>query len=158
MNIQIRKAVKEDCHRMMELIHELAVFERAPDEVTVDFDHFVASGFGERPVWWAFVAEDAGTEKQGGAEVIGFALYYIRYSTWKGQRMHLEDLLVTEKMRGHGVGKLLFDKLIEEAKEKGFTGITWQVLGWNDTAINFYKKMEGVNFDDEWINCSLSLI
>ena len=100
--IEIRKAEKGDCKRMMELIHELAVFERAPGEVTVEFNHFVESGFGEHPVWWAFVAEVDGV-------VQGFALYYIRYSTWKGQRMYLEDFLVNEKLRGLGIGTLLFE-------------------------------------------------
>jgi GNAT superfamily N-acetyltransferase len=148
--ITIRSAVKNDCHRMMELIRELAIYERAPEQVTVDFNHFVESGFGEKPVWWAFVAEQDG-------KVEGFALWYIRYSTWKGQRMYLEDLLVTEKMRGQGIGSLLFDKLIEECKEKKYSGMMWQVLNWNEPAINFYKKIEGVNFDNEWINCSINL-
>ncbi|MEP7107878.1 MAG: GNAT family N-acetyltransferase [Ferruginibacter sp.] len=150
MKITIREAVKEDCHRMMELVEELAVYEKAPDEITVNFDHFVDSGFGERPVWWAFVAEISG-------RVVGFAIYYIRYSTWKGQRMYLEDLLVTEKLRGMGVGKLLFDKLIEEAKEKKYSGIAWQVLDWNEAAINFYKKFDKVQFDGEWVNCRIDL-
>ncbi len=148
MNITIRKAVKEDCRRMLELIEELAVYEKEPTAVTVSFDHFVESGFGENPVWWAFVAEIDG-------RVEGFALYYIRYSTWKGQRMYLEDLLVTEKLRGLGVGKLLFDQLFEEAKEKKFNGIAWQVLDWNEPAINFYKKLGNVSFDNGWMNCSV---
>ena len=88
--------------------------------------------------------------------VIGFALYYIRYSTWKGQRMYLEDFLVTEAARGKGIGKLLFDKLIEEAKEKKFNGIVWQVLQWNTPAINFYKKYNAI-FDGEWFNCAIEL-
>ncbi len=150
MNITIRKAVQEDCHRMMELVQELAVYEKAPDEITVGFDHFVNSGFGEKPVWWAIVAEIDG-------KVEGFALYYIRYSTWKGQRMYLEDLLVTEKFRGLGVGKLLFDKLVIEAKDKKFSGIAWQVLEWNEPAINFYRKLENVSFDNGWMNCSVNL-
>lgn len=150
MNIEIRKAEKEDCLRMMELVQELAVYEKAPDEVTVPFEHFVESGFGEKPVWWAYVAEVNGN-------VEAFALYYVRYSTWKGQRMFLEDLLVTEKLRGKGVGKLLFNQLIKEAKEKNFTGIAWQVLDWNEPAINFYKKLEKVAFDGEWLNCSIAL-
>ena len=150
MGIKIRKAVKEDCGRMLELVKELAEYEKAPQEVTVDFDHFVESGFGNNPVWWAFVAEVDGT-------VEGFALYYIRYSTWKGQRMYLEDIIVTEKMRGFGIGKFLFDQLIEEAKEKKFNGIVWQVLDWNEPAINFYKKFDGVKFDAEWVNCSIEL-
>ncbi|MBS1512518.1 MAG: GNAT family N-acetyltransferase [Bacteroidetes bacterium] len=149
MNIIIRKALPEDCTRMMELIHELAVYEKAPEQVTVNFDHFVNSGFGDDPVWWAFVAEVDG-------KVEGFALWYIRYSTWKGQRMYLEDLLVTEKMRGHGIGKLLFDALIEECKAQQFSGMMWQVLDWNEPAINFYKKLPGVQFDGEWVNCSIN--
>ena len=150
MEIIIRKAVKEDCARMLELIKELAEYERAPEEVTVQFEHFVESGFGTNPVWWAYVAEWQD-------KVEGFALYYIRYSTWKGQRMYLEDLIVTEKMRSKGLGKLLLDKLIEEAKEKNFNGIAWQVLDWNEPAINFYKKFEGIKFDGEWVNCSIEL-
>jgi GNAT superfamily N-acetyltransferase len=149
MSIIIRKAVKEDCKRMLELVVELAVYEKEPDAVTVAFDHFVESGFGENPVWRAFVAEADGI-------VQGFALYYIRYSTWKGQRMYLEDLLVTEKLRGFGIGKLLFDKLIEEAKEKKYSGIAWQVLDWNEPAINFYRKLGNVHFDNGWVNCAIN--
>ena len=146
--IIIRNARKEDCKAMMQLIHELAEYEKAPDEVTVTFDHFVESGFGEKPVWWAFVAEVD-------ESVVGFALYYIRYSTWKGQRLYLEDILVNEPFRGKGIGKLLFDRLLEEVKEKKFSGMVWQVLDWNEPAINFYKKYAGVSFDNEWVNCSL---
>lgn len=148
MEIKIRRAEKEDCPRLMELVHELAVYERAPDEVTVTLQHFVESGFGPNPVWWAFVSEVDGV-------VQGFALYYIRYSTWKGQRMYLEDILVTEQMRGKGLGKLLFDRLIVEAKEKKFHGMMWQVLEWNEPAINFYKKYYKADIDPEWLNCSL---
>ena len=149
MKVNIRRAIAEDCERLMDLILELAIFEKAPQEVTVTMEHFKESGFGGGPVWWAFVAEVDG-------RVEGFALYYIRYSTWKGQRMYLEDILVTEKMRGHSLGKLLFDQLIEEAKEKNLSGIIWQVLEWNEPAINFYKKYHA-HFDDEWINCSISI-
>ncbi len=149
MNIIIRRAVKTDCERLMELVRELAVFEKAPQELTVTLDHFEKSGFGESPVWWAFVAEVDGI-------VQGFALYYIRYSTWKGQRMYLEDILISEEFRGKGIGKLVFDKLKEEAKEKKLNGIVWQVLDWNEPAINFYKKNGDVNFDNAWINCSIN--
>jgi GNAT superfamily N-acetyltransferase len=147
MEINIRRTVKEDCPRLLELVKELATYERAPNEVTVTLEHFAESGFGKNPVWWAFVAEVDGI-------IAGFALYYVRYSTWKGQAMYLEDILVTNSMRGKGIGKLLFDRLIEEAKEKKFHRIVWQVLEWNDPAINFYKKYNA-DFDSEWVNCSM---
>lgn len=147
MGMNIRRAVKEDCPRLMELVRELAVYEKAPNEVTVSLEHFEESGFGKNPVWWAFVAD---TEDG----IQGFALYYIRYSTWKGQAMYLEDILVTEAARGKGIGKLLFDRLIVEAKEKGFDRMIWQVLEWNEPAINFYKKYNA-SFDGEWLNGSL---
>lgn len=149
MEIIIRKAVMADCERMLELIKELAVYEKEPEAVTVSFDHFAESGFGKNPVWFAYVAEVAG-------KVEGFALYYIRYSTWKGQRLYLEDLLVTEKMRGKGMGKLLFDTLIEECKAKKYSGMVWQVLDWNEPAINFYKKYPDVVFDNGWLNCMIN--
>jgi GNAT superfamily N-acetyltransferase len=148
MQINLRVAVKEDCPRLLELVHELALFEKAPEEVTVTLEEFVDAGFGEKPVWKTFVAEVDGV-------IVGFALYYIRYSTWKGCRMYLEDLIVTESWRGKGVGKLLFDRLIIEAREMGFNGMTWQVLDWNEPAIKFYKKYEA-SLDGAWINGSLS--
>jgi GNAT superfamily N-acetyltransferase len=106
MEIKIRRAEKKDCQSMMQLINELAIYEKAPEEVTVNFDHFVESGFGQNPVWWAFVAEVD-------QKVVAFALYYVRYSTWKGQRLYLEDILVNEPFRVKGIGKLLFDRLLQ---------------------------------------------
>jgi L-amino acid N-acyltransferase YncA len=150
--MQIRKATKEDCPAIMQLIQELAEYEKEPDAVTVTMEHFIESGFGEKPVWEAFVA----TGGDGREEVVGFALYYIRYSTWKGQRMYLEDLLVTNAARGKGVGKLLMDALIAECQAKKYSGLVWQVLDWNEPAINFYKKFDGVKFDGEWVNCSIN--
>lgn len=147
--IQIRKAIKDDCKQLLALVKELAVYEKAPNEATVNLQHFEESGFGNKPVWWALVAEENNA-------IIGFALYYIRYSTWKGQRMYLEDLLVTESQRGKGIGKLLFDALISEAKEKKFDAIVWQVLDWNEPALNFYKKYN-TKFDGDWLNGSLTL-
>ncbi len=149
MNIKIRRAVREDCERILELVKELAHYEKAPNEVTVTLDHFIQSGFGYKPVWWAFVAEVDGV-------VHGFALYYIRFSTWKGQRMYLEDFYVTDEMRNKGLGKILFDRLLIEAKEKKLTGIAWQVLDWNEPAIKFYKKYNA-SFDSGWINCAVSV-
>ncbi len=145
----VRRAVVEDCPRMLELVRELALYERAPDEVTVTLEHFTDSGFGANPVWWAFVVEEDGM-------IQGFALYYIRYSTWKGQRMYLEDIIVTEAARGRKLGKMLMDALIEEAKEKKFSGIVWQVLEWNEPALNFYKKFDA-SFDPEWVNAVLNI-
>jgi GNAT superfamily N-acetyltransferase len=149
MSIVIRRALKTDCPRLLELITELAIYEKAPDEVTVSLSHFEESGFGNNPVYWSFVAEEDGI-------ILGFALYYIRYSTWKGQRMYLEDILVTEAARGKGIGKLLLDRLIVEAKEKNLSAIVWQVLEWNEPAINFYKKYNA-KFDGEWVNCSIEV-
>lgn len=148
MEIIIREAEEKDCPRLLELVNELAVFEKAPDEVTVCLEEFVAAGFGDKPVWKSFVAEVNG-------RIDGFALYYIRYSTWKGCRLYLEDLLVTESMRSKGLGKKLFDRILLEAKKKGFNGITWQVLDWNEPAIKFYKKY-GSKIESEWLNGSLS--
>jgi GNAT superfamily N-acetyltransferase len=148
MQINLRIAKKEDCPRLLDLVHELALFERAPEEVTVTLAEFEDAGFGNKPVWKAFVAEADGL-------VVAFALYYVRYSTWKGCRMYLEDLIVTENWRGKGVGKLLFDRLVQEARELGFNGMTWQVLDWNEPAINFYKKYEAA-IEAGWLNGSLS--
>ncbi|MES2425883.1 MAG: GNAT family N-acetyltransferase [Bacteroidota bacterium] len=148
MQIHLRVAVKEDCIRLLELVNELALYEKAPQEVTVTLADFEAAGFGDKPVWKAFVAEIDGL-------VVGFALYYIRFSTWKGCRMYLEDFIVTEPMRGRGIGKLLFDRLIIEAKEMGFAGMVWQVLDWNEPAINFYAKYNSA-IEAGWLNASLS--
>jgi len=144
----IRVAIKQDCPRLLELINELALYEKAPHEVTVTLKEFEDAGFGEKPVWKAFVAEDNGS-------IIGMALFYTRYSTWKGCRLYLEDLVVTEEFRGKGIGKSLFDRIIVEAKEMGYNGMTWQVLDWNDPALNFYKKYEA-GIEPGWLNASLS--
>ena len=148
MNINIRVATAQDCPALLELIHELALYEKAPQEVTVTLEEFIEAGFGEKPVWKSFVAEVSG-------KVIGFALYYIRYSTWKGSRLYLEDFIVTEAFRGQGVGKLLFETVIQEAKDKGFNGMSWQVLDWNEPAINFYNKYNAY-LESGWLSASFS--
>lgn len=132
---------------MLELIKELAEYEKALHEVTVTLDEFTADGFGASPVWGAFVAEL-------NSEIVGISLYYDRYSTWKGRRLYLEDLVVTERMRGKKIGKLLFDATLEYGKSNQYSGMVFQVLNWNESAINFYKKYSP-KFDDEWLNVSI---
>lgn len=146
--MQIREAQKKDCIRILELVTELAVYERAPQEVTVTLEEFEHAGFGKNPVWKAFVAETQG-------KIEGFALYYVRFSTWKGSRLYLEDFYVTEHMRGKGIGKKLFETIIREAKEKDFNGMNWQVLDWNEPALNFYRKYNA-GIESEWLNGSFS--
>lgn len=148
MSINIRVAKKEDCNRLLELINELAVYEKAPEEVTVTLPEFIDAGFGNTPVWKAFVAEE-------NEIIIGFALFYTRYSTWKGRRLYLEDFIVTEDCRGKGVGKILFEKVIEEAKNGDYNGMTWQVLDWNEPALNFYNKYKA-HIESGWLNASFS--
>jgi GNAT superfamily N-acetyltransferase len=153
VEIRIRKACASDCARMLELVRELAVFEKAPDEVTVTLDHFIETGFGKDPVWKALVAVAVENNNEN---LIGISLWYMRYSTWKGLRLYLEDLIVTEAYRGKGVGKKLFDATIDEARSLNVGGMMWQVLDWNQPAIDFYKKY-GADMSSEWLNCSLKL-
>lgn len=148
MSYILRKAIKEDCPRLLELIKELAEFEKAPEEVTVSMDEFIDAGFGIQPVWEAFVIESEDS-------IQGMALYYIRYSTWKGRRMYLEDIIVTEKMRGRGYGKILFEKVWQTAIDRNYAGMVWQVLDWNTPAIDFYKKYNA-EFDAGWLNGMLN--
>jgi GNAT superfamily N-acetyltransferase len=145
--ITIRSGIQTDLPRVLELIKELAEYERAPNEVTNTVDLMIRDGFGPNPVYGFFVAEDKG-------HLIGLSLYYWRYSTWKGKRLYLEDIIVTEKERGRGIGKLLFDTTMKKAVEENCTGMMWQVLDWNEPAINFYKKY-GSKIEDGWLNCNL---
>lgn len=143
----IREGRKEDLPRVLELVKELAEFERAPNEVTNTIKLMEEDGFGPNPVYGFFVCESP-------KGITGLSLYYWRYSTWKGKRLYLEDIIVTESERGQGIGKLLFDRTMKKALEENCTGMTWQVLDWNEPAINFYKKY-GASFSDEWVNCNL---
>lgn len=148
MDIQLRFAVTADCSKLLALISELALYEKALDEVTVTLEEFIDAGFGKDPVWKAFVAEDE-------TGIVGLALYYTRYSTWKGCRLYLEDFVVTEECRGKGVGKLLFERVMQEAREGNYNGMTWQVLDWNAPAINFYNKYSA-QIETGWLNASFS--
>jgi GNAT superfamily N-acetyltransferase len=145
----IRPARRDDCPRLLELVRELAAFERAPDAVTVSPARFEEAGFGSCPVWQAVVAEDGGT-------VVGFALWYVRFSTWTGCRLYLEDIVVTASRRGEGIGHRLFGAALAEARRRGYAGMSWQMLDWNESACRFYDRY-GPRYDGEWVNCHIEL-
>jgi len=145
--ISIRIGKKEDLSRSLELIKELAEFEKALHEVTNTIGSMEEDGFGPNPAFGFFVAEDQ-------EQIHGIALYYYRYSTWKGRRLYLEDIVVTQSQRGKGIGKLLFEATMKKVLEENCTGMMWQVLDWNESAIEFYKRYD-TRFDKEWINCHL---
>jgi GNAT superfamily N-acetyltransferase len=149
MSIIIRESVREDVPAMFELIKELALYEKAPEQVTNTVEQMYVDGFGENPIFGTIVSEVDGN-------VVGMALYYFRYSTWKGKRLYLEDLIVSETMRGRGLGEKLLEATIEQARKTACTGLMWQVLDWNEPAINFYKKF-GARFDEEWLNVHIDL-
>jgi GNAT superfamily N-acetyltransferase len=134
---------------VLELMKELATYERAPHEVINTVELMERDGFGPNPIYGLFVAEKD-------TRIVGISIYYWRYSTWKGKRLYLEDIVVTESERGQGLGKLLFDRTLQHALDEGCSGIMWQVLNWNEPAINFYKKYNA-RLDDEWINGSLEI-
>ena len=146
--ISIRQGIKSDLPEVLELIKELAQYENATHEVENTVERMEVDGFGVNPIFDLFVAEKD-------AKIIGTAIFYYRYSTWKGKRLYLEDLVVNEKERGTGAGKLLFETTIDKAKQEACTGMMWQVLDWNEPAINFYKKYDA-HLDSEWINCSFN--
>jgi GNAT superfamily N-acetyltransferase len=145
----IRKANASDIPSMMKLIIELAVYERAPGEVTNTEQMMLSDGFGDNPLYHAFVAEIDGN-------VIGFAITYYRYSTWKGRCLYLEDLIVTEEHRKNGIGQKLFDCCIDFGKKNKCKKMIWQVLDWNQPAIDFYIK-NNAQLDNGWINGGLDL-
>ena len=147
MEIKIRKGEVEDIRAALGLIRELAEFEKAPLEVTVTESQMKEWGFGENPLFYFFVAENEGV-------IIGLALYYFKYSTWKGKCLFLEDIIVNEGFRRHGVGSQLFEAVYQVARELKVGRMEWQVLDWNESAIHFYKKWDTV-FDGEWLNCKI---
>lgn len=138
----IRKGTSNDMPAVLDLIKELAIFEKEPDAVVVTVDDLVRDGFGENPLFHTFVAEVD-------AEIIGIALYYYRYSTWKGKTIHLEDLIVKESQRGTGAGFALYSEIIAQGKRDNVLRIEWNVLDWNTPAIEFYKKT-GAKVLDDW--------
>ena len=148
MNIAIRKGTKTDLPAVLNLVKELAIYEKAPNEVTVTLSDMERDGFGENPIFSFFVAEKDGN-------IVGIALYYIKYSTWKGKCVFLEDIIVTEEYRQYGIGKKLFDEVVKVSKAMHVKRLEWQVLEWNEPAIKFYKKLNA-HFDEEWINCKLT--
>ncbi len=148
MDYTIRKGGKADLSQVLNLIKELAAYERAPQEVTVTVEEMERDGFGVNPIYKFFVAEKDNI-------IIGISLYYIKYSTWKGKCIFLEDIIVTEQFRKCGIGKKLFDEVVKIAKETKVKRLEWQVLEWNEPAIKFYEKLNS-HFDGEWINCKLT--
>jgi GNAT superfamily N-acetyltransferase len=140
--MNIRKGEKKDMKAVLELIQELATFEKEPDAVVVTVADLERDGFGNSPLFHTFVAEVDG-------RIVGTALYYYRYSTWKGKTIHLEDLIVKEEMRGSGLGFALYSKIIEQGKSDNVRRIEWTVLDWNTTAIDFYIK-SGAKVLDDW--------
>lgn len=147
--ISIRRAEISDINDIISLVKELALFEKAPQEVTVTYEDYLINGFQDNPLFecnLAFYNE----------ELVAFSLWYFRFSTWKGKRLYLEDLYVKEAYRGLGIGKTLLNTVIEEAKLSNCTGLMWQVLDWNTSAIEFYKKYNAT-LDGEWINVNLNI-
>lgn len=144
----LRRGQETDLPRVLALIQELAAYEREPDAVTNTLDMMRHDGFGPTPIFGFFVLES-------GDDLIGLALFYTAYSTWKGRMLYLEDLVVTEAARRGGYGRLLFDAVVAEAQRTGAQRMKWQVLDWNEPAIAFYKKL-GATIESEWLNGNLS--
>mgnify|MGYP001212131433 CR=1 FL=1 len=139
--MQIRKAQPHDMKQVLERIRELAIFEKEPDAVVITEEDLIRDGFSETPLFYCFVAEEAG-------ELIGIALYYYRYSTWKGKTIHLEDLIVKEDQRGKGIGFELYKAIMQQGQQEGVRRIEWAVLDWNTPAIQFYEKTGAKVFSD----------
>jgi len=148
MEIKLRHAVREDLPEVLSCIKELALYERAPQEVTVTLEELERDGFGAQPLFEIILA----TSDDG---IAGLAFYYHSYSTWKGRCIYLEDIIVREPLRGQGIGKVLFNAVVKRCKEVGAKRMAWQVLDWNEPAINFYKKYNAV-LDSTWVNGKLT--
>ncbi|GAA4759283.1 MULTISPECIES: GNAT family N-acetyltransferase [Flavobacterium] len=138
----IRKGTQDDMAHVLELIKELAIYEKEPDAVVIKESDLVRDGFGDNPLFYTFVAEV-------NHKIVGVALYYYRYSTWKGKTIHLEDLIVREEMRGTGIGFELYSEIIKQGKKDNVRRIEWNVLDWNTPAIKFYEK-SGARILEDW--------
>jgi GNAT superfamily N-acetyltransferase len=150
MSFIIRHGNEKDIPGMFRLVKELAEFERAPDAVVNTEKILQEDGFGKNSIYKVFIAEEVAT-----GDVVGMALYYTAYSTWKGRIFYLDDLIVTQAFRKSGIGQKLLNEVLKAAAEAGVNQIRWQVLDWNEPAINFYKKM-GAELDATWIDCKMS--
>ncbi|HNR18547.1 MAG TPA: GNAT family N-acetyltransferase [Bacteroidia bacterium] len=147
MNVQIRKGIQADIPQVLNLVKELALYEKAPEQVITTTDQMIEDGFGTNPTYQFLVAVENN-------RVLGTAVYFIKYSTWKGKGIYLDDIVVQEKHRNKGIGKKLFEAVIAECKLQKCKQLHWQVLDWNTPAINFYKKYKA-EFDKGWINCKI---
>lgn len=148
MQITIRPGYKEDLSSVLGLVKELATFEKAPNDVEVSIEDMERDGFGDDPIFKFFVAEAEG-------KIVGMALYYIKYSTWKGKCVFLEDIIVTESYRRYKIGQQLFEAVVKAAKKLKVRRVEWQVLDWNAPAIKFYEKYDSL-FLKEWLSCRLT--
>jgi ribosomal protein S18 acetylase RimI-like enzyme len=169
MEITIRKAEARDVPQMLALVKELAMFEKEPEAVTVTEEAMRDAGFGPSPVWWGWVAFQSDDQKIRRSEndstsgivderkILGIAICYERYSTWRGRVGYLEDIVVTENARGLGIGELLFKACAAEAAQREYHHLTWQVLDWNEGAIRFYKRL-GADLDGAWVNGRLDKV
>ncbi|NLJ08317.1 MAG: GNAT family N-acetyltransferase [Sphingobacteriales bacterium] len=150
MEVIIRKAVKDDVNSILNLIKELAEYEKAPQEVTVTTDELIRDGFGKNPLFHVYLAEN----KSHG--IVGMAFWYFAYSTWKGKCIYLEDIIVRQEFRRQGIGEKLFNEVLKAAREHKAKRLMWQVLNWNTPAIEFYKKKYRAEISDEWLNGRLT--
>ena len=148
INALVRKGTSADVPAVLGLIKELALYEKAPLEVTNTEADMLRDGFGTEPAYRLLVAELEG-------RVVGMAIYFIKYSTWKGKGIYLDDIVVTESMRGNGIGAQLFAEVMRDAVSLNAKQMHWQVLDWNEPAIRFYKRYN-CDFDGEWVNCKLN--
>jgi len=148
MKILIRKGIRKDLPSVLKLIKELADFENAKDQVTITLEDLEKDGFGEHPWYWFLVAEKDD-------EIVGLSFYWIRYSTWKGKFLFLEDFVIKQEYRRNGIGSKLFEETVKICKKLRLNGMVWQVLDWNNSAIKFYKKYNA-DISNDWLNGKLS--